>query len=129
MRHKALSISNTFKKSIPWPWASPKTRKTPWTSARKPFLSAFQHLSSLRESAAFPHWLCQIAANQCRRLVKSKGRFLSPKQKEDEPDFFSSLSDDPETLPEQVLDKEETRRLMEETVQQLPDVQRECVLL
>ena len=94
------------------------------------FLSAFQHLSSLRESAAFPHWLCQIAANQCRRLVKNKGRFLSPEQKEDEPDFFSSLpDDDPETLPEQVLDKEETRRLMEETVQQLPDVQRECVLL
>ena len=93
------------------------------------FLSAFQHLSSLRESAAFPHWLCQIAANQCRRLVKNKGRFLSPEQKEDEPDFFSSLpDDDPEALPEQVLDKEETRRLMEETVQQLPDVQRECVL-
>ena len=90
------------------------------------FLSAFQHLSSLRESAAFPHWLCQIAANQCRRLVKNKGRFLSPEQKEDEPDFFSSLpDDDPETLPEQVLDKEETRRLMEETVQQLPDVR--CV--
>lgn len=52
------------------------------------FLSAFQQLSSLRESAAFPHWLCQIAANQCRRLVKNKGRFLSPEQKEDEPDFF-----------------------------------------
>lgn len=69
------------------------------------FLSAFQRLSSLRESAAFPHWLCQIAANQCRRLVKNKGRFLSPEQKEDEPDFFSSLpDDDPETLPEQVLD-------------------------
>ena len=70
------------------------------------FLSAFQQLSSLRESAAFPHWLCQIAANQCRRLVKNKGRFLSPEQKEDEPDFFSSLpDDDPETLPEQVLDE------------------------
>ena len=69
------------------------------------FLSAFQRLSSLRESAAFPHWLCQIAANQCRRLVKNKGRFLSPEQKEDEPDFFSSLpDDDPETLPKQVLD-------------------------
>ena len=64
------------------------------------FLSAFQQLSSLRESAAFPHWLCQIAANQCRRLVKNKGRFLSPEQKEDEPDFFSSLpDDDPKTLP------------------------------
>ena len=25
----------------PWPWASPKTRKTPWTSARKPFYLPF----------------------------------------------------------------------------------------
>lgn len=41
VRHKALSISNTFKRSIPWPWASPKTRKTPWTSARKPFYLPF----------------------------------------------------------------------------------------
>ncbi len=52
------------------------------------FLSAFQHLSSLRESAAFPHWLCQIAANQCRRLVKNKGRFLSPSKRKTSPISF-----------------------------------------
>ena len=38
------------------------------------YLSAMQNLDKLREPKAALHWLAQIAANRCRKLLRKEGR-------------------------------------------------------
>ncbi|MDR3765663.1 MAG: sigma-70 family RNA polymerase sigma factor [Butyricicoccus sp.] len=94
------------------------------------FLSAFEHLDSLRDPDAFSSWLCQIVANQCRKHLRQQKRFVSPTEDEDATDFFSNIPDaDEGVLPESVLEDQAQRTLIRQTIEALPDNQRECVIL
>ena len=95
------------------------------------YLSALQHLDSLRNPEAFISWMFQIAANRCHRLHKQQGRFVPVSREEDEDGGFLEAIPDPDEgiLPESVADNVETRRLVMELVDQLPEAQRECVIL
>ena len=95
------------------------------------YLSALQHLDSLRNPEAFISWMFQIAANRCHRLHKQQGRFIQVSKEEDEDGGFLEAIPDPDEgiLPESVADNVETRRLVMELVDQLPEAQRECVIL
>lgn len=95
------------------------------------YLSALQHLDSLRNPEAFVSWIFQIAANRCHRLHKQQGRFVQVTKDEDEDGGFLEAIPDPDEgiLPESVADNVETRRLVMELVERLPEAQRECVIL
>lgn len=94
------------------------------------YLAAMKKLDQLREPEAVLHWLFQIAANRCHKLQKKEGRYVQPQQDEDEEEFFESIPDpDEKILPETVVDGGETRRILRELMDDLPQTQRECMVL
>lgn len=93
-------------------------------------ISMLQGVDKLREPAAFWGWLNRMIANRCKNLL-TRG----PKESQiPEDEEGNSLLDTLETLdeqavPDKALDNEETRRMIVELVDALPEVQRLCVLM
>ena len=100
-------------------------------AVQETYLSALQHLDNLRSPEAFPSWILQIAANCCHRIHRQEGHYVSVSGKEDGDSGFLEAIPDPDEgiLPESAVEHEETRRLVLGLVQDLPDTQRECVIL
>ena len=94
------------------------------------YLSAMQNLEKLRDPKALTHWLAQIAANRCRKLLRKEGRYVSPQQDEEDTSFLDAIPDpDEKLIPETAADDGETRRLLRELIDDLPQAQRECMIL
>ncbi|MEG2455010.1 MAG: sigma-70 family RNA polymerase sigma factor [Oscillospiraceae bacterium] len=94
-------------------------------AAQDAFISAFQALPNLREPNAFEGWLFQIVANKCRnRIARSHND-------EELPEGFEEHEPDPQEdlIPEDALQSAEKRRLILQIIDDLPDLQRECVML
>ncbi len=95
------------------------------------YIVAFRALDSLQNPEAFSSWFAQIVANRSKNLLRSRNRFVKPSVgEEDELDYFENIEDTNEAIiPETVLDNEEKRRLVLQMIDELPDEQRECVML
>lgn len=95
------------------------------------YIVAFRALDSLQNPEAFSSWFAQIVANRSKNLLRSRNRFVKPSfGEEEEQDYFENIEDTDEAiLPESVLDQEEKRRLVLQMIDELPDDQRECVML
>ena len=99
-------------------------------AVQESYLSALQNLDKLQKPEAFLHWMFQITANCCRKFHNREKRYVSPEQDEEENSYFDSIPDpDEKLLPEAAADSGETRRLVMELVDRLPQEQRECVVL
>lgn len=101
-------------------------------AVQESYLSALQHLDDLRNPGAFMSWMFQITANCCRKFHRQNRRFVSPhrEEKEDQENDLDTIPDpDEKILPEAAADSGETRRLVMELVDSLPEAQRECVIL
>lgn len=93
-------------------------------------ISMLEGLHNLQEPAAFWGWLNQMTANRCKNLL-TRG-FHENQIPEDEEgnsllDAYENL--DEQTVPDKALDNEETRRMVMELVDALPETQRLCVLM
>lgn len=78
------------------------------------FIKGFQNLDKLESPDKFEAWMKRIAANQAKDyLKKKKPRLFTEMENEDgeEIDFRDEQIDH---LPEEVLDRKETERLMKE---------------
>ena len=96
------------------------------------FLTAFDKLSSLQKPECFGSWLHQIAANQCKNHLKKRQPLLFSEKQGDEsgiPEEFDIEDRDESLIPDQALDTRETRRLLMEIIDGLPDLQRMTVML
>ena len=93
--------------------------------AQESFISAFKALPNLQNNNAFEGWLFQIVANKCRnKLTRTKQVDALPEGFEEHtPDTSEGI------LPEDILQDAEKRRMIMEIVNELSDVQRECVML
>jgi len=95
------------------------------------YIKAFSHLDSFEGDGKFLPWVRQIAANTARDWLKKK-----------RPMLFSELSTEEDTdvsaeerieedravnLPEQLIEQEETKRLMREIIEDLPEDQRAVI--
>ncbi|MCM1194049.1 MAG: sigma-70 family RNA polymerase sigma factor, partial [Acetatifactor muris] len=95
------------------------------------YIKAFAHLDSFQGDTKFLPWVRQIAANASRDWLKKK-----------RPMLFSELNSDngqdtpveelfpderSENLPEQVIDRKETKRLLREIIEELPEDQRAAI--
>ncbi|MCS7225162.1 MAG: sigma-70 family RNA polymerase sigma factor [Armatimonadetes bacterium] len=103
------------------------------------FLSALEHLKDLRDEDRFGPWLAQIASRLSLRLLDHRRRSptqslegLTSEVHDDEnggpiphPEFIAEWRDDPETL----LLRKETRDLVEEALNSLPEKYRAVFLL
>ncbi|MFA0730567.1 MAG: hypothetical protein BKPUNTRY_000092 [Candidatus Fervidibacter sp.] len=102
------------------------------------FLTALEHLEELRDEERFGAWLVQIATRHAFRVLERRKRF--PTQSLDElteetdgdeegtiphPEFIADWRENPETL----LMRAETRQLIEQALNELPEKYRAVFLL
>lgn len=91
-------------------------------AAQDSFLTAYRHLSDLREPAAFPGWLRRIIRTHCHRLTRGKRLPTTSLDLAADP---PSPAADPATL----LERGELRRRVRAAIQSLPEHERSVVLL
>ncbi len=90
------------------------------------FITVHEKISELREPIAFYKWINQITANKCYRLLsKYKGMALLA----DDAEILAIPDDNPLNMPDKAIDDEDTRRIILEVIDRLPDAQRVCVML
>ncbi|MBD5524157.1 MAG: sigma-70 family RNA polymerase sigma factor [Lachnospiraceae bacterium] len=95
------------------------------------YIKAFAHLDSFQGDTKFLPWVRQIAANTARDWLKKKRPMLFTELSSgDEQDTsVEELFPDErsENLPDQVIDQEETKRLIREIIEELPEDQRAAI--
>ena len=95
------------------------------------YVSAFKNINGLKDANKFKSWFNCIVANRCRDyLRKNKAINFSDIEIEEDIDFEDTLeSDIIEFSPEEAVDYEETKRIVNEILQSLPAEQKLCILM
>lgn len=93
------------------------------------FVQAFQSLDTLKEPSRFQAWVRTIAHNRTVNYINKKKPILfsemtSPDGEEEEPVF---VDEDLDHMPEEVIDQQETARLIQEILDSLSEEQRIAV--
>lgn len=99
--------------------------------AQEAFLKAFRSLRSFRREAQFSTWLLRITVNEARmRLRKRREVSLdSVFPNHEETDYIPMLLADWREIPVEALLREETGRLLRESIAALPENYREVLTL
>ena len=99
--------------------------------AQEAFLKAFRSLRSFRRESQFSTWLLRITANEARMRLRKRREVsldsLSPNH--EEADYTPILLADWREIPAEALLREETRRLLRESISALPENYREIITL
>lgn len=94
------------------------------------YIKAFSSLGQLQEASKFEAWVKRIARNRAIDYLRQEKPVtftsLAGEDSDDVPDFED---DRPENLPEVVIDRQETTRLINEILDSLPEEQRTCISL
>lgn len=96
-------------------------------TAQDVLISLLKGLPSLREPAAFWPWLNRITCRACCKQYALRRPFLSFSDIDGAEAFCEET--DGQVIPERALDTEENRRIIRELVDDLPEVQRLCILM
>ena len=99
--------------------------------AQEAFLKAFRGLRRFRREALFSTWLLRITVNEARMRLRKRREIsldsLSPNH--EETDYTPILLADWREIPGEALLREETRRLLRESIAALPENYREIITL
>ena len=90
------------------------------------FITVQGKISELREPSAFYRWINQITVNKCNYMLR---KFKGIARLDDEEEILALADDDPLNLPDKAIDDAETRRIIMEVIDDLPDGQRICIML
>ena len=95
------------------------------------YIKAFSHLDNFEGDENFLPWIKQIAANTARDWMKKKRPLLFSELStgEDTDTPIEELFEDERSinLPEEVIEQEETKRLLREIIEELPEDQRAVI--
>ena len=95
------------------------------------YIKAFDHLDSFQGDTKFLPWIRQIAANTARDWLKKKRPMLFTElgsgDGRDTPVEELFPDERSENLPDQVIDQQETKRLIREILEELPEDQRAAI--
>lgn len=95
------------------------------------FIEIYKGLPSIKEPESFLSWAATIVNRKCFAALKKKRDVLVDETTDDEgniTDFFENIKDDDAFIPENLLDDEESVRLIREIIDDLNDAQRLCVV-
>ena len=90
------------------------------------FITVFDKLDMLQQPAAYYKWINQITAHKCANF-RGQRRAL-PGEEQDILDVLDLEEDENSPTPERLYDDDETRQLILEMIDELPDAQRVCIL-
>src|SRR5215475_3573630 len=100
--------------------------------AQEAFLKAFHGLRSFRRESQFSTWLFRIAINEARMKLRRRQEVpletVFPSEDEDG-DYTPLMLADWREIPSEALLREETRRLVRESIAELPEKYREVLTL
>ena len=95
------------------------------------YIKAFASLDRFQGDTKFLPWIQQIAANTARDWLKKKRPmlFVELRSGDGQDDSVEELFPEvrSENLPDQVIDREETKRLIREIIEELPEDQRTAI--
>lgn len=87
-------------------------------------------LDTLKEPAAFGGWLSAMTANYCRNVLRRSGREIPIPEDEEGNSMLDTIeAPDEQEVPDKALDSAESRRMIVELIDALPEAQRLCVLM
>jgi len=94
------------------------------------FLKAWQRIASLEKPERFQAWLRQITGNTAKDYIKHHSPLLFPGDDGDTENLFNLQEErDCGYIPDAAMDTAETRRLIMDIVDELPEDQRLCTLM
>ena len=94
------------------------------------YISAFLNLEHIHDPSKFDVWMKQIVSNRCKDLFKKKQPTLFTDLEAPEDEGPLEFEDTATTFsPEAVADREETARIVQTLMEQLPEEQRICLLM
>ena len=95
------------------------------------YIKAFAHLDSFQGDEKFLPWVRQIAANTARDWLKKKRPMLFTElgsgDEQGTPAEELFPDERSENLPDQIIDQKETKRLIREIIEELPEDQRAVI--
>ncbi len=92
------------------------------------YIKAYNNLFQLKEAAAFRGWIKRIAHNlTIDYLRKTKPRIFSDMVSSESDEMIDFADERLDHMPEEVMDQQETKRLIDEILNSLPDEQRLAV--
>lgn len=118
------------KKGIMLAYKYVKSESTAEDMYQDSFIKAMEHLDSFDENKEFGPWINTIIANTCKNYLEKKKSTNFGDMSDEELEFIDTLQNsDEDTMPEQVFDRNEITRIMDEILSELPDAQRQAVTL
>ena len=95
------------------------------------YLAAFRHMDEFRGDAALGTWLTRIVVNQALQALRRtrRDRVVVPFEESDAQHEALNVADSPDTGPENMLLRAQTRRLIERNIDSLPEVYRTVFVL
>ena len=94
------------------------------------YFKAWQHMDTLQKPEQFTAWLQRITGNTAKDYIKHHSPLLFLEGEEDADDLFDLQEEkDGDYIPDAAMDTAETRRLVMEIVDALPEDQRLCTLM
>lgn len=97
------------------------------------YVSMYRRLNTLENLNVFEGWFYRIVKNEALDYLKKKRpqTFSSFESEENEDFVFEEtlVSDYKEFSPEENADLEETKKIINEIISKLPDIQRKCIIL
>lgn len=102
-------------------------------TAQEAFLKAFRALRSFRHESQFSTWLFRIAVNEARMKLRKRREVpletVFPGDDGEDGDYTPTMLKDWREIPSEALLREETRRLVQESIAALPEMYREVLTL
>ena len=95
------------------------------------YLAAFRHMDEFRGDAALGTWLTRIVVNQALQALRRtrRDRVVVPFEESDAQHEALNVADSPDTGPENMLLRAQTRRLIERNIDALPEGYRTVFML
>lgn len=101
-------------------------------AAQEAFLKSFRALRSFRRESQFSTWLFRIAINEARMRLRKRREVpletIFPNE-DDDGDYTPTMLADWREIPSEALLREETRRLVRQSISDLPEKYREVLTL
>lgn len=96
------------------------------------YIKIFNNVDKVRDTSKIKSWVCKIVANTCRDWQRKRKNvvFSDIDGDEDDGNFEETLENDHKEFdPEESVDYSETKRLMSDILDSLPESQKMCILL
>ena len=100
-------------------------------ASQEVFLRMFRFLSGFQEDSSFSTWLYRIGVNVCKDLLSRRARRAEQSLEIPDEEEEGRAADIPDGRydPERILEGAELRRTLAEAIAQLPEQQREMIVL